>query len=87
MRRFLLTRKASALVPHGRGQPNFFKITRLANEAGHAVIPKNSPRHVVVNFEKYDELQAARAAHKQKIEATTDPLIKENLEALQELAK
>ena len=34
-----------------------------------------------------DELQAAREARKQRVEAAADQLIAENLEAFQELAK
>ncbi len=67
---------------------NFSKVARLVDEEGIAVILKNNkPRYIVVNFEEYDELQAARAARKQKIKTAADQLIEENLEALQELAK
>ncbi len=83
-----MTVETSTLVPMTEANQNFSKVTRLVDEAGLAVILKNNkPRYIVVNFEEYDELQAARAARRQKIEATADRLIEENLEALQELAK
>ncbi len=83
-----MTIETSTLVPMTEANQNFSKVTRLVDEEGLAVILKNNkPRYIVVNFEEYDALQAARAARKQKIEATADQLIEENLEALQELAK
>lgn len=78
----------STLVPMTEANQNFSKVTRLVDETGLAVILKNNkPRYIVVDFEEYDELQAVRAARKQKVEATADRLIAENLEAFQELAK
>lgn len=78
----------SSLVPMTDANQNFSKVTRLVDEAGLAVILKNNkPRYIVVDFDEYDEVQAARAARKQKMEATADRLIAENLEAFKELAK
>ena len=83
-----MTVETSTLVPMTEANQNFSKVTRLVDEAGLAVILKNNrPRYIVVDFEEYDALQAARAARKQKVEAAADQLIEENLEALQELAK
>lgn len=83
-----MTVETSALVPMTEANQNFSKVTRLVDEAGLAVILKNNkPRYIVVNFEEYDELQAARAVRKQRVEAAADQLIAENLEAFQELAK
>ena len=83
-----MTVETSTLVPMTEANQNFSKVTRLVDEAGLAVILKNNrPRYVVVNFEEYDEFQAARAARKQQVEAAADQLIAENLEAFQELAK
>ena len=83
-----MTVETSTLVPMTEANQNFSKVARLVDEEGLAVILKNNkPRYIVVDFEEYDALQAARAARKQKIEATTDQLIDENLEALRELAK
>ena len=47
----------------------------------------NKPRYIVVDFDEYEEFQAAREARRKKVEATADQLIAENLEAFQELAK
>ncbi len=78
----------SALVPMTEANQNFSKVTRLVDEAGLAVILKNNrPRYIVVDFEEYEEIQSARAARKQKIEAMAVQMISENLEAFQELAK
>lgn len=83
-----MTVETSTLVPMTEANQNFSKVTRLVDEAGLAVILKNNkPRYIVVDFEEYDALQAARAARKQKVEAAADQLIEENMEALQELAK
>ena len=83
-----MTVETSALVPMTEANQNFSKVTRLVDEAGLAVILKNNkPRYIVVNFEEYDELQAARAARKQRVKAVADQLIAENLDAFQELAK
>ena len=78
----------SALVPMTEANQNFSKVTRLVDEAGLAVILKNNkPRYIVVDFEEYEEIQSARAARKQKIEAMADQMISDNLETFQELAK
>lgn len=83
-----MTVETSTLVPMTEANQNFSKVTRLVDEAGLAVILKNNkPRYIVVDFEEYDALQAARAARKQKVETAADQLIEENLEALRELAK
>lgn len=83
-----MTVETSTLVPMTEANQNFSKVTRLVDEAGLAVILKNNkPRYIVVDFEEYDALQAARAARKQKVEAAADQLIEENMEALRELAQ
>lgn len=83
-----MTVETSTLVPMTEANQNFSKVARLVDEAGLAVILKNNkPRYIVVDFEEYDEIQSARTARKQKVEAVTDQLIAENMEALQELAK
>lgn len=84
----MMTVETSTLVPMTEANQNFSKVTRLVDEAGLAVILKNNkPRYIVVDFEEYDALQAARAARRQKVEAAADQLIEENLDALRELAK
>lgn len=76
------------LVPMTEANQNFSKVTRLVDEAGLAVILKNNkPRYIVLDFDEYDEVQAARLARKQRMEAAADRLISENPEAFQELAK
>lgn len=83
-----MTVETSTLVPMTEANQNFSKVTRLVDESGFAVILKNNkPRYIVVDFEEYEALQAARAARKQKVEAAADQGIAENMEALRELAE
>lgn len=83
-----MTVDTNTLVPMTEANQNFSRVAQLVDESGLAVILKNNkPRYIVVDFEEYDELQAAKTARKQKIESTADKLIAENLEAFQELAK
>lgn len=83
-----MTVETSTLVPMTEANQNFSKVTRLVDETGLAVILKNNkPRYIVVDFEEYDALQAARTARKQKVETAADQLIEENMEALRELAQ
>lgn len=78
----------STLVPMTEANQNFSKVTRLVDQAGLAVILKNNkPRYIVVGFEEYDEIQAARDSRRQKIETMADQMISKNLEAFRELAK
>lgn len=78
----------NTLVPMTEANQNFSKVARLVDQTGLAVILKNNkPRYIVVDFAEYDELQAAKAARREKVEAVADRLIAENLEAFQELAK
>lgn len=83
-----MTVETRSLVPMTEANQNFSKVTRLVDEAGLAVILKNNkPRYVVVDFEEYDAIQAARAARKQKIDAAAEEILAENIEAFRELAK
>lgn len=83
-----MTVNTNALIPMTEANQNFSKVTRLVDQAGLAVILKNNrPRYIVVDFAEYDEIQAAKAARKQRVEDIADQLIAENLEAFQELAK
>lgn len=78
----------NALVPMTDANQNFSKVTRMVEENGLAVILKNNkPRYVVVDFEEYNRVSAALQMRKAKINAVTDKLMAENMEALTELAK
>jgi len=64
---------------------NFSKVVRLVDDSGMAVILKNNkPRYMVMRFQEFDEIQAAR---KKLFGTTVDSVISENMEALLELAK
>lgn len=76
------------LVAMTEANQNFSKVVRLVDEDGMAVILKNNkPRYVVVDFDEYDEIQAARLARSKIIAEVADDLIDKNLEAFKELAK
>lgn len=78
----------SAMVSMTVANQNFSKVTRLVDDGGLAVILKNNkPDYVVVAFDEYDEVQAAREARRQNVETMADRLISENLEAFRELSK
>ena len=73
------------LVPMTEANQNFSKVVRLVDENGMAVLMKNNkPRYMILSFNEYDEIQTAR---RKLFSATSDSVISENLEALQELAK
>jgi antitoxin Phd len=73
------------LVPMTEANQNFSKVVRLVDERGMAVILKNNkPRYMVLGFQEYDDIQAAR---RKFLGIAVDEVIAENLEALQELAK
>lgn len=73
------------LIPMTEANQNFSKVTRLVDESGMAVILKhNKPRYMVLSFQEYDEIQAAR---KKLFDDAVDNVISENMEALLELAK
>lgn len=76
------------MVPMTDANQNFSKVVRIVDECGSAVILKNNkPRYVVVDFEEYDEIQAARQLRMQKVSEAADSIIDENREAFEELAK
>jgi antitoxin Phd len=80
-----MTLDTNLLVPMTEANQNFSKVVRLVDEGGMAVILKNNkPRYMVLSFSEYDEIQAARAKF---IDAATDNVIAENIEALRELAQ
>ena len=73
------------LVPMTEANQNFSKVVRLVDKSGMAVILKNNkPRYMVMKFQEYDEIQAAR---KKFFDTTVDSVISENMEAMLELAK
>ena len=83
-----MTVNTNTLVAMTEANQNFSKVTRLVDDEGIAVIMKNNkPRYIVVNFDEYDEIRTARENRKKMIDAAADDLIRENMEALRELAK
>lgn len=83
-----MTVNTNTLVAMTEANQNFSKVTRLVDDEGIAVILKNNkPKYIVVNFDEYDEIRSARENRKKMIDTATDDLIRENMEALLELAK
>ena len=75
----------NVIVPMTEANQNFSKVVRIVDENGMAVIMKNNkPRYMVVSFNEYDEIQAAR---RKLFGETADSVIAENMDALLELAK
>ena len=73
------------LVPMTEANQNFSKVARLVDESGMAVILKNNkPRYMVLDFSEYDKIYNTQNKQFNNI---ADSVIKENMEALQELSK
>ena len=80
-----MTVDTNTMISITEANQNFSKVARVVDEHGTAVILKNNvPRYLVIDFSK---------AEKEKISATEDVLavserlIRENMEAYEELAK
>ena len=83
-----MTVNTNTLVAMTEANQNFSKVTRLVDDEGIAVILKNNkPKYIVVNFDEYDVIKTARENRKKMIDAAADDLIRENMDALLELAK
>ena len=83
-----MTVNTNTLVAMTEANQNFSKVTRLVDDEGIAVILKNNkPRYIVVNFDEYDEIRTARENRKKMNDVAADELIRENMDALLELAK
>ena len=78
----------NSFVAMTEANQNFSKVIRMVDENGMAIILKNNkPRYVLVDFNEYDEIQAAKCARLQKISDMAELLIEDNMEAFKELAK
>ena len=76
------------LVPMTEANQNFSKVARMVERDGIAVIMKNNqPRYVVVDFGEYEAIATAMQMRCEKIAATADSILEENIEAFLELAK
>ena len=83
-----MTVDTNTLVAMTEANQNFSKVTRLVDEEGLAVILKNNkPKYIVVSFDEYDKIAAARENRRNLIDNAADELIRENMEAIEELAK
>jgi len=76
------------LVSLTEANQNFSRVVRVVDEKGIAVILKNNkPKYVVVNFDEYSTALEVISMRKSEIDKAADEIIKENMEALLELAK
>ena len=82
-----MTVDTNTLVAMTEANQNFSKLTRLVDEEGLAVILKNNkPKYIVVSFDEYDKIAAARQNRRNLIDNAADELIDENRNALEKLA-
>ena len=82
-----MTVDTNTLVAMTEANQNFSKVTRLVDEEGLAVILKNNkPKYIVVSFDEYDKIAAARENRRNLIDNAADELISENRNALEKLA-
>ena len=82
-----MTVDTNTLVAMTEVNQHFSKVTRLVDEEGLAVILKNNkPKYIVVSFDEYDKIAAARENRRNLIDNAADELIDENRNALEELA-
>lgn len=82
-----MTVDTNTLVAMTEANQNFSKVTRLVDEEGLAVILKNNkPKYIVVSFDEYDKIAAARQNRRNLIDNAANELIDENRNALEKLA-
>lgn len=75
----------NTLVSITEANQNFSKVARLVDENGSAIILKNNvPRYIIMEFPEAEQLSAAPD---EDVEAISNRLIAQNLEAYKELAK
>ena len=80
-----MTIDTDTMVSITEANQNFSKVTRVVDEHGTAVILKNNvPRYLVIDFSK---AEAQKIADVEDVTATSERLIKQNMEAYKELAK
>lgn len=80
-----MTINTNAMVSITEANQNFFKVARLVDELGTAVILKNNvPRYLVIDFSK---AEADTVAPDEDVLAVSKRLIEQNREAYEVLAK
>lgn len=80
-----MTVNTNALVSITEANQNFSKVARLVDENGAAIILKNNvPRYVIMEFSEVEKIQTAA---NEDVNAVSERLIAQNIEAYKELAK
>ena len=76
------------MVSMTEANQNFSNVVHTVDKNGMAVILKNNkPKYIVVDFEQYNSISAALEMRKAKIEAASETILNNNMEAFLELAK
>ena len=80
-----MTIDTNTMVSISEANQNFSKVARLVDENGSAIILKNNvPRYIIMEFPEAEKLAAASD---EDVQAVSERLIAQNLEAYRELAK
>lgn len=80
-----MTIDTNTMVSISEANQNFSKVTRVVDEHGTAVILKNNvPRYLVIDFSKAEK---EKIAETEDVLSISERLIKQNIEAYEELGK
>ena len=81
----IITIDTNSMISTTEANQNFSKIARVVDEHGTAVILKNNvPRYLVIDFSKAEQ---EKIASTEDVFAISERLIKQNMEAYEELVK
>lgn len=80
-----MTIDTNTMISITEANQNFSKVAKMVDEHGTAVIMKNNtPRYLVIDFSKSEK---EKIANTEDVQAVSERLIKQNLEAYEVLAK
>lgn len=81
----IMTIDTNSMISITEANQNFSKVARVIDEHGTAVILKNNvPRYLVIDFSKAEQ---EKIASTEDVFAISERLIKQNMEAYEELVK
>lgn len=81
----IITIDTNSMISITEANQNFSKIARVVDEHGTAVILKNNvPRYLVIDFSKAEQ---EKITSTEDVFAISERLIKQNMEAYEELVK
>ena len=80
-----MTRDTDTMISITEANQNFSRVAKLVDEHGTAVILKNNvPRYLVIDFNKAEKEKVATT---EDVITISERLLKQNMEAYEELAK